>query len=164
MSRPPRLTHSSMTRFKGRAEYSIDGKGRVALPAKMRRALSPEAHEGFTITRGFEQCVFLYPNDRWARVEEEFETLNPYQREARAFIRTISSWADDVALDGQGRITIPKNLLEFADLGTGNGSKALILGVHDHIEIWNPDVWQAHVNEQVYDYETVTERVMGGLS
>ena len=143
--------------FKGQAEYSIDGKGRVAIPAKMRNDLRPEAKNTFVVTRGFEKCVFVYPADRWEKMEEEMGGLNPYQSEARDFIRIIMMWADDVSLDSQGRITLPKRLIEFAGLD----GRATILGAFDHIEIWDPDRFEAYLNEQTDDYETLAERVMG---
>ena len=143
--------------FKGQAEYSVDSKGRVAIPAKMRNVLNPEAKGTFTITRGFEQCIFLYPMDRWTSIEEEIGELNMYNREARDFVRIIMMWADEVSLDGQGRISVPKSLVDFADLN----DKALILGAFDHIEIWNPDEFDAYLNDQPEDYETLAERVMG---
>ncbi len=151
-----------MAGFKGQAEYSIDEKGRVALPAKMRRVLSPDAKETFVATRGIERCVYLYPLDRWEKMEAEFETLNLYRAETRDFIRTITRWADEVVLDGQGRIGLPKNLLDFATLAPKG--QAVIIGALDHIEIWDPAVFDAYLNERPDDYETVTERVMGGLA
>jgi MraZ protein len=114
-----------MAGFKGQAAYSVDAKGRVAIPAKMRAALSPEAKNTFTITRGFEKCVFLYPLDHWARMEMEMRELNMYNKESRDFLRTILMWADEMALDGQGRIAIARPLLEFA--GITPGGSALII-------------------------------------
>lgn len=145
-----------MAGFKGQAEYSVDSKGRVAIPAKMRSALNPEAKSTFTMTRGFERCVFLYPQDRWTQMEEEFATLSPFNREARAFVRNIVRWAEEVALDKQGRISLSKPLMEFAELS----ERALIIGALDHIEIWDPDVFDGYLNEQTEDYETLAERVM----
>ncbi|HLT48096.1 MAG TPA: division/cell wall cluster transcriptional repressor MraZ [Rubricoccaceae bacterium] len=152
-----------MAGFKGQAENSIDDKGRVALPAKMRRALSPEAKETFVATRGLERCVFLYPLDVWERVEDQIGSLNTFQRETRDFTRNILRWAEETTLDGQGRISLTKNLLDFAGLSAGNGAKALFIGALDHIEVWDPDVFDAYLNEQPEEYETVAERVMGGL-
>lgn len=152
---PP--TPEPVAGFKGQYENAIDEKGRVAIPAKMRRALKPEANETFTATRGFEQCVFLYPLDRWETMEEAFLELNPYQRETRDFVRTITRWAEDVALDRQGRIVIPRRLMEFAGL---DGS-AVIIGSLDRIEIWDPKVFENHLDETPGDYETIAERVMG---
>ena len=102
--------------FKGQAEYSVDSKGRVAIPAKMRKSLSPAANETFTITRGFEDCIFLYPMDEWADIEEEIDELSMYDREVRNFVRLIMRWASEVSLDGQGRISIPNPLIDFAGL------------------------------------------------
>ena len=142
--------------FKGQAEYSVDSKGRVAIPAKMRKAMTPAANETFTVTRGFEDCIFLYPMDKWADIEEEIEDLNMYDREVRDFIRIIMMWADEVSLDGQGRISIPNPLLAFAELD----DSALILGAYDHIEIWNPEQFNGYLNEQPDDYEALAESVM----
>ncbi len=146
-----------MAFFKGQAEYSVDSKGRVAIPAKMRSALSPDAEGTFTITRGFEDCIFLYPKDRWAQMEEEIAGLNMYNRETRDFVRIIMRWAEDVSLDGQGRISIPKSLVEFAELS----DRALIIGAFDHIEIWDPPAFDVYLNDKPDDYETLAERVMG---
>ncbi|MFQ5568223.1 MAG: division/cell wall cluster transcriptional repressor MraZ [Rhodothermales bacterium] len=143
--------------FKGQAEYSVDSKGRVAIPAKMRSALNPEAKSTFTITRGFEKCIFLYPLDRWQKMEEEIGALSSYDREARAFTRRIMMWADEVTLDGQGRIGLPKSLADFADIK----DRALMLGAYDRIEIWNPEAFEQYLNEETADYETLAERVMG---
>lgn len=146
-----------MAGFKGQAEYSVDSKGRVAIPVKMRNALNPEAKKTFTITRGFEQCISLYPLDRWAEIEEEIGSLSSYSREARAFTRRIMRWADEVTYDKQGRISLPKPLIEFAKIK----DQALILGSFDHIEIWDPGVFDHYLNEQPADYETLAEHVMG---
>jgi MraZ protein len=143
--------------FKGQYENVVDEKGRVAIPAKMRRALTPEANETFTATRGFEQCVFLYPLDRWEEMEQEFMQLNPYQRETRDFVRTITRWAEDVTLDKQGRVVLPKRLMDFA----GISDAAVIIGSLDRIEIWDPQVFEAYLSETPGDYESVAERVMG---
>jgi len=143
--------------FKGQAEYSVDSKGRVAIPADMRKAMAPEAKGTFTITRGFEDCIFLYPTDRWASIEEEIEELNMYNREARDFIRIIMMWASDVSLDGQGRISIPNPLIDLAGLE----DKALILGAFDHIEMWDPKRFEQYLDEQPDDYESLAESVMG---
>ena len=147
-----------MAGFKGQAEYSVDSKGRVAIPAKMRNALHPAAKNTFTITRGFEQCVFLYPFDVWEGMEQEFSRLNMFNNRSRDFIRLMMMWADEVTFDGQGRIGIPKALIEYA----GIEDRAQIIGALDRIEIWSPEVFANHLAEQAADYETLAEQVMGG--
>jgi MraZ protein len=148
-----------MAGFKGQADYSIDDKGRVPVPAKMRRALSPDARDTFVVTRGFEQCVVLYPADRWEEVEASLKALNTFQSDARHVVRTMHRWADDVTLDSQGRIALPKALVEFANLTHG---RARILGVGEEIEIWDPDTHDAYEDGQESPYEVVAEQVLGG--
>ena len=146
-----------MASFKGQAEYSVDRKGRLAIPAKMRSAMNPEAKSSFTITRGFEQCIILYPLDQWEKREVEIARLNTYRSEARDFVRTIMRWADDVTLDAQGRIVVPRNLLDFANIR----DTALIIGMLDHIEIWGPEVFESCHEESESDYPSLAERVLG---
>ncbi len=150
-----------MAGFKGQAEYSVDEKGRVALPAKMRRALPAEAKDTLVATRGQEQCIMLYGLDTWERMEAQFGGLNVFRTEARDFLRTITRWAEELPLDAQGRVVLPKTLMDFA--GLANRGPALVLGALDHLEIWEPSIFAAHDESRPYDYATVTERVMGGL-
>lgn len=146
-----------MAGFKGQADYSVDSKGRIAIPAKMRNALNPAAKSTLTVTRGFEQCIFAYPFDRWEAMEMEFSRLNMFRNQSRDFIRLFMMWAEEVTFDGQGRVGIPKTLMEFAAIS----ERALIIGALDHIEIWNPDVFARHLEAQSADYETLAEQVMG---
>lgn len=146
-----------MAGFKGQAEYSVDSKGRVAIPAKMRSVVNPEAKGTFVVTRGFEQCIMVFPLDRWEKIEEEIGSLSTYNQEARTFTRLLMRWAEEVTLDGQGRIRLPESLVEYADIT----EQALIIGSFDRIEIWSPAVFDAYLNAQTDDYETLAERVMG---
>lgn len=149
-----------MAGFKGQAEYSVDGKGRVPVPAKMRRSLNPDTRDTFVATRGLEPCVYLYPADEWETIEGQMKTLNMFEPEARHFVRTINMWADDVTLDAQGRAALPKALLEFA--GIQPGSKALIIGSFDHIEIWDPAQFETYLNSQTTSYDALAQAVMAG--
>ncbi|HEX8386798.1 MAG TPA: division/cell wall cluster transcriptional repressor MraZ [Rubricoccaceae bacterium] len=149
-----------MAGFKGQAEYSVDGKGRVPVPAKMRKSMNPDARDAFVATRGLETCVYLYPADGWETIEAQMNNLNMFDSEARHFVRTINMWADDVTLDGQGRAALPKPLLEFA--GIQPGGKALIIGSFDHIEIWDPAQFETYLNGQTKSYDTLAEGVMAG--
>lgn len=158
---PPYAFRSQLTAavagFKGQYENAIDEKGRVAIPAKMRRALKPEANETFVATRGFEKCVFLYPLDTWEQMEAQFLRLNPFQKETRAFVRDITRWAEEVPLDKQGRIVLPRRLMDFAGL-TDAG---VVIGSLERVEIWDPAVFEDYIEGIPSDYETIAERVMG---
>jgi len=146
-----------MAAFKGQSEYSVDGKGRVAVPAKMRGAMNPEAQNTVVMTRGLEKCIFLYPLDRWKKIEDDIGSLNTYSSSTRRFTRLLMRWAEEVTFDSQGRIKLSKPLMEYA----GISGKALILGALDRIEIWNPEVFDAYLNDEGDDYETLAEQVMG---
>ncbi len=146
-----------MAGFKGQAFYSVDAKGRVAIPAKMRTVLGPEAQSTFTVTRGFEKCIFLYPLDKWKAMEEAIGALSTYDRQARAFTRRIMMWAEELVLDKQGRLGLPRPLMEYAGLQ----GRVLIMGAYERIEIWNPDTFAAYLDAETADYETLATRVMG---
>jgi len=148
---------SLMARFKGQAAYSVDAKGRVAIPAKMRNALTPEAQGTFTLTKGFEKCIYAYPQDGWKVKEDEYSQLNVNNRKARHRVRMILMWAEEVSLDGQGRISLPRSLADYA----GIGDRALIIGAMDRIEIWDPEAFEAYLQEQTMDQESLAEEVMG---
>jgi MraZ protein len=100
-----------MSSFKGQYRYSVDSKGRINLPAKLRKNISPGASENFVITRGIETCLFLYPQDEWNKVEISLRTLNSFDPTHRFFVRTMLQWASDVDIDNQARIAIPRNLM-----------------------------------------------------
>lgn len=147
-----------MARFKGRSTNSVDEKGRLAIPAKMRRVMTPEAQETFTATRGIEDCVLLYPLDVWEQQEERIDQLNQYaDEETRHFVRTIMMWAEDVTLDKQGRIVLPAELRDFA----GIDETAVVIGAVDHLEVWDPDRLDKYFAEQPSTYKTAAQQVMG---
>jgi MraZ protein len=145
-----------MSSFKGRYSYSVDNKGRIALPAKLRKSVSQNANDMFIITRGFEQCLFLYPQDEWNRLEDSIRNLSPSNPQHRFFVRTLLQWSSDCQLDSQARISIPQELQKFA----GIENEVLIIGVLERIEIWNPRTYEEYMNNQPATYETVAESVL----
>lgn len=149
-----------MAGFKGNYEYSVDSKGRVAVPAKLRSAMRPEANNTFVATTGMgDRCIYLYPADVWAAKEEEMMQRNQYRLEVRNAIRLMVMNADEVTFDGQGRVMLKKEHME--EIGLEAGEKALILGVLDHVEVWNPEVFKVHINTPAAESEQLIERVMG---
>src|SRR3954462_8981221 len=115
-----------MSFFKGREIYSVDTKGRVNVPAKMRKSMAPEANDTFVVTRvpDDDRCIYAYPLDEWKKFEDNLKGLNQFNEQERFFLRTVLYWADEVTLDGQFRIMIPKALLDFGSIE----KSALILG------------------------------------
>ena len=149
-----------MSFFKGRETYSVDDKGRVAIPAKMRKSLSPDAADTFVVTRGPDEdpCIYAYPLDEWKKMEERLGGLNQYSDRDRFFLRTLLYWADELTLDKQHRVMVPKALIEFA----GIEKNALIIGAMDHLEIWNPEIFESYLRKREESYADVAEAVMGG--
>ncbi|MCX7983789.1 MAG: division/cell wall cluster transcriptional repressor MraZ [Bacteroidetes bacterium] len=144
-----------MSSFKGRYVYSVDEKGRIALPAKLRKNVSPKAKNNFVITRGFERCLYVYPQDEWDKLEEYVRGLSFLDAKHRDFRRTLFEWAIDSELDSQYRITVPQELLDYA----GIEKEVLVLGVVDRIELWSPVVYREFRQMQPVTYETVAEQV-----
>ena len=145
-----------MSSFKGSYNYSVDSKGRINIPSKLRKYLSPEANDTFIVTRGFEKCLFLYPLDEWNTLEGTIRRLSPSNSQHRFITRTLLRHATETQLDGQSRITIPKELLQFA----GIEDQVLILGVLERIEIWNPKDHEAYMMSQTDSYESVAQAVL----
>jgi len=128
-----------MSSFKGSYEYSVDNKGRVNIPARLRKYVSPEANDTFVVTRGYEQCLFVYPLDEWNKLEQSIRQLTTTNPKHRFFMRTLLERATECQLDGQSRITIPKELLQFASIE----NEVVILGVLERMEVWNPKIYRA---------------------
>jgi MraZ protein len=145
-----------MSSFKGSYDYSVDNKGRINIPARLRKYVSPEANDTFIITRGYEQCLFVYPLDEWNKLEQSIRDLSPTNPKHRFFMRTLLERATESQLDGQSRIIIPKELLLFA----GIENEVLILGVLERIEVWNPHIYKEYQKSQAESYENVAQNVL----
>jgi MraZ protein len=144
--------------FKGEYEHSVDEKGRVAFPAKLRKALSPEAQEKFTLLRGLEPCLYLYPLDEWEKVENRLSKINSFTKEGRTVKRNFLRSAEDLVLDKQNRIPLPSQLMEWA----GIDSRAIFIGSGERIEIWSPEKLDETDSGLSFEsYQELFERVMG---
>ena len=145
-----------MSSFKGSYAYSVDKKGRMNIPARLRKYVSPEANDTFVLTRGFEQCLFVYPLDEWSKLEESIRQLSPTNPQHRYFTRTLLENAVESLLDGQSRIIIPTGLLHLAAIE----NEVLILGVLERIEIWNPNIYREYQKKQPESYENIAQTVL----
>jgi len=145
-----------MSSFKGSYTYAVDDKGRVSLPAKLRKYVSPEANETFIVTRGFEQCLFVYPADEWSKLEQNLRNLSNYDPDHRRFMRAMLEHASECQLDGQVRISIPQELREFANIE----GEVRIIGTLDKIELWNPKIYEGYKRDQSETYESIAAKVM----
>ena len=121
--------------FTGEYQYSLDSKGRVNIPAKFRQALSKKNQNTFVATRGQDPCVRIYPLTEWKKIEDELRNLSSVSGIHRTFIRQIARSATPSTCDKQGRITLSPSLISFSQID----KNALIIGMINKIEIWNPD-------------------------
>lgn len=145
--------------FKGQYEHSIDEKGRVAFPAKLRKNLSPDAQERFTIVRGqSEECLYLYPENEWEAVEERLSKINSFSKKGRIVKRYLLRFAEDLSLDKQNRIALPSDHISYSAIG----SKVVFIGMGEHIEIWSPEkLAEIDANVSAESIEDIFEQVLG---
>jgi MraZ protein len=137
--------------FYGEHEHTIDDKSRLTLPAKYRHALS----DGVVLAKGIERSIEVYPRASWdanmARVAE-LDAFNRASRDMKRFVFTGVAMAE---LDRQGRVVLPPKLIEHAELA----KDVVVLGVHDHVEIWDRAQWAAHLQAIEGSVGDVAERV-----
>ena len=122
----------------GTYEHSIDAKGRLFIPAKLREELGVS----FYLAMGVDACLAIYPLSTWERFTEKFASLPMSQSRA---MRTLFANAAKCELDNQGRIVIPQKLRKYAGLE----KDAVIIGVNDRAEIWAADAWRAQEEEEM---------------
>ncbi|MBP8618024.1 MAG: division/cell wall cluster transcriptional repressor MraZ [Candidatus Pacebacteria bacterium] len=132
----------------GEYHFNLDNKGRIAIPAKFRSNLGEEA----VITRGLDNCLFLYPKKDWEQLAEKIKNLPLSQADSRAFARLMLAGAMMVGLDVQGRILIPDYLRQYANLK----KKIVIVGVYNRLEVWDEDAW--------LNYKKQTEKESGDIA
>lgn len=133
----------------GEFKHSIDAKGRLIVPAKFRGDLG----ERFIVTRGLDGCLFGYPADEWEKVEEKLSQLPMAKRDARKFTRFFYSAATECTIDKQGRINLPQNLIDFAEIE----KTCYLVGVSNRFEIWSEEKWDAFTDEAEGTFEDIAE-------
>lgn len=139
---------SSYIMFIGEYQYTIDEKKRLAVPPKLRAVLGKKA----IITRGLDQCLWLYPVKEWNDLAKKLSQLPLSQADARGFARIMLTGAMEVNIDGLGRILVPDYLKSYAGLS----KKVVVAGVYNRIEIWDEIKWR--------EYSSKTEKEVGDIA
>ena len=121
--------------FIGEYHHTIDEKGRIIIPAKFREELG----NNFIITRGIENCLFVYSAENWAKITNKLNSLPFTKKDARTFNRFFMSGATNVELDKQGRVNISKPLIDYANLL----KDCVIIGTGDRLEVWSQESWDS---------------------
>jgi MraZ protein len=137
--------------FLGRFSYTVDAKGRLAVPARFRPELAGEV----VLTRGIDPCLALYPMASWQPLAAKVDALSIADPDTRAFRRLVFAEAVNLELDGQGRILLPSDLRDYA----GIVREAMVVGVNTSVEIWNPENWRMHAESAVRDGSELASRL-----
>ncbi len=126
--------------FMGEYHHTIDDKGRITIPSKLRYELGEE----FIVTKGLDGCLFVYPKEEWNAIANKYKDL-PNTKDARNYLRFFLSGAVVSYFDKQGRINISQPLINYAALD----KECIIIGVNERLEIWSKDRWEEflHNNE-----------------
>ena len=142
--------------FYGEFEHSIDRKGRLILPAKIREVAKNQFVEKFFVTRGLDKCLFMFSEEEWRSQENKFKSMPFTKQQTRTFNRLLFSGAVEVSFDKQGRILLPQYLKDFADIK----KDVMIVGVSNRIEIWAKDKWQEFFTNSRQSFEEIAEKLM----
>lgn len=136
--------------FMGEFHHTIDEKGRIIIPSKLRDNLK----DNFIITRGLDGCLFIYPQDEWNNVINKYKDL-PNTIEKRQFMRIFLSGASTCEYDRQGRINIPKPLIDYAKLE----KDCIIIGVDDRLELWSKQIWDNFINSNEEAMSSIADKL-----
>lgn len=140
--------------FIGEYHYNIDEKGRITIPSKFR----PSLESDFIITRGLDNCLYVYAKKEWNEMIDKYKNL-PNTKDARMFMRVFLSGAIECSIDKQGRTNLSAPLISYAKLN----KECVIIGVNDHLEIWNYDIWQEFIKD-ASDISGIADSLFGDIN
>jgi len=133
--------------FRGATSLNLDAKGRLAVPSKHRDALQAQCAGHLVLTAHPHRCLLLYPQPAWEPIQSKVMSLSSFDKQSSALQRLLVGYAEDIELDGAGRLLVSPALREFAGLE----KQAMLVGQGSHFELWNIEAWR-----------TQLERVMSG--
>ena len=141
--------------FSGEYRFTLDAKKRISIPSGIRKMLSPESQGTLVFTRGFEGCVYVYPNDEWRRLTQKLNTLDSFDVKIRNFIRMFVGPAHKTIMDNQGRVLLPDYILEMAKIQ----KDILLIGSLNKWELWSPVVFDHYINENNPSLEKLAQEI-----
>jgi MraZ protein len=146
-----------MAHFIGEFECKLDPKGRIMLPAGLKKQLSPAAQEKFVINMGFEKHLTLYPMNEWEIISSDVNKLNLFVKKNRVFHRMFNNGATELALDSTSRLLLPKELMKYA----GIDKEVVLFAYANRIEIWSKQEYDRMLADESVDFAALAEYVMG---
>lgn len=150
-----------MNTIVGTYECKADSKGRLMLPAPLKKQLQEGLEDGFVLKRSvFQPCLELYPIAEWNKMMLKINKLNRFVKKNNDFIRRFTAGVKVVEIDATGRLLIPKDLIVFAEI-----DKDIVLSsAVNIIEIWDKDKYEKAIDDSVVDFADLAEEVMGNLN
>lgn len=137
--------------FMGEYAHNIDKKGRIIIPAKFREELGMK----IIITRGLDGCLNAYTSEQWEIIYAQLLKLPSTKKDARMFVRMMTSKAAECEIDSQGRVLLPSTLISLANIQ----KECRIIGAANHIEIWAKEQWETMDNEANESFEEIAENL-----
>ena len=142
----------------GTYECKVDVKGRLMMPAVIKKQLASVLQEGFVLRRSvFQKCLELYPMSEWQTLMQKMNTLNKFKKKNNDFIRRFNAGAKMVEVDINGRLLVPKELTVFANISRN----IVVASAINIIEIWDKDLYEQAIDDAAIDFADLAEEVMG---
>lgn len=142
----------------GTYECKADAKGRLMLPAALKKQLAPVLQNGFVLKRAvFQPCLELYPMSEWQALMQKVNKLNRFKKKNNDFIRRFTAGVKMIEVDATGRLLIPKDLLVFANIS----KNIVVASAINIVEIWDKDKYEQAIDEATLDFADLAEEVMG---
>jgi MraZ protein len=149
-----------MPHFLGEFECKLDAKGRMMIPANLKKQLPEAEREGLVVNRGFEKHLVVYPRKEWDLILDELSMLNQFEKKNREFVRYFTRGATEIVPDAAGRILFPKSLLEYAGIGTD----IVLAGNLNKIEVWAKNAYDEQLDNEPENFAMLAEEVMGNTA
>lgn len=146
-----------MSYLTGEFECKLDNKGRMMIPAGLKKKLPEAEKEGLVINRGFEKYLVIYTKQEWDKKLDELNKLNQYEKKNIEFIRYFTRGATELSVDTAGRVNLPQGLLDYAGIGT----EVVLNCQMTKIEMWDKAAYQAMIENEPEDFAKLAEEVMG---
>jgi MraZ protein len=144
--------------FRGQYEHTMDGKGRISIPARYREVLAEmdatgQGADKIILTRTFQQCLVVYPLDQWLNFEEKIRGLPQFNPHVQQLKRVYVAGAIECSIDSHGRLLVPQAMRDFAGLDR----ECVWVGQLDTVELWSRDRWQGAVDEAMQDPQALAQ-------
>ena len=141
--------------FYGEFTHTLDEKNRLIVPMRLRGKIKETFVERFIITKGLDNCLFLFTKDEWRLFENKTKALPLTGKDARAYTRHLFSGASECTIDKQGRISIPLYLKNYAQIR----KDVIVIGVMNRIEIWSRENWISYSKNTERSVNEIAEQL-----